>query len=228
MDRIEIDLAQGWSKGLTIAFENIASGANLKLDDFLHVEQVHGNTIHQVGVMDLNRRGALAKADGLVAFGDTIKNSRRGLLVKTADCVPLVYVDAKSEAVAILHAGWRGLQNGIHRLPFENKSFDPKTTWVWVGPSLSGHTFEVDEDMYSQFPDYKNRSDVFEPITNGKRLFHSWRFIEVELQRFGVELVYNFEVDTFLDKDFASYRRARSEGLEKSPASNYTWVKFNL
>jgi len=226
MERIEIPLAQGWAKGLKVVFESIESGKALDPDRFLHVKQVHGKNIHEVGFADLTKSFPLAEADGLVARGDLIKKSKKALLVKTPDCLPLIYVDIKSEAVAIIHAGWRGLQQGIHRLPFENKIFDPKSTWVWVGPSLNGKTFEVGPDMYEQFPDYINRKDVFESGEGEKKFFYPWKFLEAEFSNISLELLYNVEIDTFLSQDFASYRRARAEGLAKSPHSNYSWVAF--
>ena len=76
MERIEIDLAQGWSKGIRIAFENIESGKLLKAENFLHVEQVHGNHIHELGVMDLNKSSPLTKADGILVRGDLIEMRR--------------------------------------------------------------------------------------------------------------------------------------------------------
>ena len=227
-DVLEFPLAQGWSLGLTCKFETVESSKSFAIDDHFHVDQVHGKEIYPVTASDMGRRGPLAKADGLYAQGDWFRECGQKLVVKTADCAPLLYIDALSQSVAAVHAGWRGLQKGIHRVPFERRWFDPKSTWVWLGPCLSGKTFEVGNDMWKQFPSrVQSDTQVFEPhAVSNKRYFSTWKYLEKEFASIGVPLLYNVEVDTFLDRDFASYRRARSEGLEKAKDRNLSWVGF--
>jgi YfiH family protein len=228
MAHLEFPLAQGWSKGLHIGFEDAETSQLLNLDRCFHVEQVHGKEIYQVSPSDLKRVGPLAKADGLFVQGDWFKVCPRPVVIKTADCVPLFLIDRQSESVCALHAGWRGLQQGIHRLPFERGWMDPKFTWAWMGPCLNGQNFEVGEDMWKSFPlDQQRNSNIFKTHLNPeKRYFETWEFVTMEFQKLGVDLVYNVEVDTFEDPSFASYRRARKSGQEKSETRNLSWAAF--
>jgi YfiH family protein len=220
--RLEFDLGQGWAKGLRLVFATRDESAAIDVSSTWHVEQYHSAQVVDVGG---RQPGAepLARADGLIAYGDEFKNSRRTLLVKGADCAPILFVDRESRQVAAVHAGWRGLAQGIHREPFQ-RGFDPRTTWVWVGPCLNGESFEVGDDMRSRFPADKDDPKIFAPArAPEKRFFHAWRYMEREFERLKVEVFYNVEVDTFTDSEFASYRRSLREGV-KLANHNYSWV----
>jgi YfiH family protein len=75
------------------------------------VHQVHGSRVLTVGEADAEasrraERGGLVRADGQVT-------DERGIGVTTlaADCLPVAV--AGPSAVAMLHAGWRGLHTGV-------------------------------------------------------------------------------------------------------------------
>ena len=106
--------------------------------------------------------------------GDASATSRRGLLlaVQTADCVPILLVDAKKRAVAAVHAGWRGtLQRiavkaiGKMAMHFGTK---PADLLAAIGPSIGGCCYEVGTEVavefHSQFP---NASEWFDELRTG-------------------------------------------------------------
>lgn len=234
--RLEFDLGQGWARGLSLVFATEAESAAVELGSALRVEQIHSDLVVDAGAhlrAPMGEASLLGRADGLIAAGDAFRDSRRVLLVKGADCAPLIYVDRESKQVAAIHAGWRGLAQGIHRVPFQ-RGFDPRTTWVWIGPCLNGDSFEVGADMWTQFPNHASDPTLFMPrrldgsggrAADGseRRYFQAWDFITRELQALKVEMVYNVEVDTFTDADFASYRRGLAEG-RKLRQHNFAWV----
>ncbi|HVJ64642.1 MAG TPA: polyphenol oxidase family protein [Bdellovibrionota bacterium] len=224
--RLEFPLAQGWSRGLVIGFEDIAGSRDLNMGDFLHAKQVHGSRIYEPSYQEIRRGGALElEADGVCFNNGQILDTKFGLLVKSADCVPLIYVHRTEPRVAAVHAGWRGLQQGTHLKPFSVLGFDPRDTWVWLGPSLNG--FEVGEDMWSQFAD-RDDTEIFKrdpALASDKRRFYPWRKIEKDFKALGVELLYNVEVNTAIDENFASWRRCKAQGLAKIPQQNYSWIK---
>lgn len=235
MGRIEIPLAQGWARGLTLAFEDAASSAELDLESCFHLKQVHGRDVVEASPRRFadsravrGAEPALPVGDGLIAQGDEWKNGGAPLVVKTADCTPLIYVDAKSESVVAIHAGWRGLAAGIHRFPIESRRFDPRSTWVFVGPCLQGESFEVGADLWSQFPKHAANPEIFRARAGqtDRKTFDVIAFLKMEFQAQGIDLVYDVGVDTLTDPAFASYRRARQSGLEKAEARNLSWVGF--
>lgn len=229
--RIAFELGQGWSKKLEVVFEDRQSSAALDFASgrYLTLKQVHGAHIHVLSARDYATAAtaSIAEADGFFAQGEAFRASGKCLAIRTADCMPLIYVDAKSEAVVALHAGWRGLAQGIHRLPFMNKWLDPKTTWAWLGPCLQAPHFTVKADMWSQFGAIAQDPTLFTPTAqDAERLFQAPTFLSRELSDLGVELLYDVEVDTFSDEAFASYRRARQAGLTATPDFNFSWVGF--
>ena len=66
--------------------------------------------------------------------GDGLVTQRLGhaLMMMTADCLPVVLGNAESTEVANLHAGWRGLANGI----IENTVAEMKSQPTWHGLGL--------------------------------------------------------------------------------------------
>jgi len=225
-ERLEFPLAQGWTKGLVLCFEDKISSLQFDWTSAANVQQVHGKDIVECTSLQQLGEQPFATADGIFARGEFFKSSQIKLVVKTADCMPLIMVDRQSECVVAIHAGWRGLVAGIHRVPFEKKLLDPKFTWVWCGPSLNGKNFEVGEDMWSQFlPEYTANEKFFSKHSDpAKRYFHSWNFIEHDLRLQGVDMVYNVEVDTFEGRSFASHRRSLQNGEKR--LSNLSWVGF--
>lgn len=227
--RLEFPLAQGWCRGLSIGFEDAVSSAALPLQEFMHVKQVHGNRIYEPSYREMQSGGLLdAEADGLCFNSGQIRDSKFGLLIKTADCIPLVYVHRTEERVAIVHAGWRGLLQNIHLKPFQELGFEPRDTWVWLGPSLNGKFFEVGDDMWSLFTE-KSDPEIFikDPeLAPSKRYFDAWKKIENDFSKLEVELLYNVEVNTGNTEAFASWRRAKNAGLAKVPQQNYSWVRM--
>ncbi len=225
MERMEFDLQKGWSKGLRICFEEASSSDDFNIKTALHVKQVHGDKIYDVGPEDLMKISPLAEADGMMVQGDFFRSFKRPLLIKTADCVPLILIDREAETIAIIHAGWRGLAQGIHTKLIDQGHFEPSKTWAWIGPSLSGREFEVKEDMWSQFPEHKDPT-IFEPgPTSDIKYFHTWKYLEKCYDDLGLEVIYNPEVSTYSNEAFYSHRRSIHRNEERK-GHNYTWLRF--
>lgn len=69
-----------------------------------------------------------------------------------ADCQLLLFCDPKKHAIAVCHAGWRGVANEIVRKTIERmeQEFEtrPRDLLVAVGPSICRACFETDDDVY--------------------------------------------------------------------------------
>jgi len=78
--------------------------------------------------------------------------------ISTADCVPLLIYDRKHQAVAAVHAGWRGTVNRIVEKTLTLMRQKLGTTGddvlVAIGPSISPESFEVGEEVYETFKDH--------------------------------------------------------------------------
>jgi copper oxidase (laccase) domain-containing protein len=223
------------ARNLRCAFEDASSSARLRLETCLHVHQVHGHEIHELTERDLEGFEALARADGIYVSPEMAAKLSRALVIKSADCIPLMLWDSKSQALAAIHAGWRGLAQQIHVSPFERALMDPSSTHAYVGPSLNGDNFEVGPDMWSCFPSsIHGNPRYFAPMpemgsraaANERRAFFAWRLLEDQLRALGLREIRMSGVNSLSDPDFASYRRAKREGRALGER-NYSWIGFH-
>jgi len=88
--------------------------------------------------------------------GDGIFTTKRGklLVIKTADCLPILLADKEGKVAAALHAGWRGLCGGI--IPqglraLREKGFPPEKLLVALGPSIGPCCYRVGEEVRECF-----------------------------------------------------------------------------
>jgi hypothetical protein len=88
--------------------------------------------------------------DGLLTASESIV-----LSVRTADCHPILLVDVKKRAVAVLHAGWRGTlkriaEKGVGEMRrwFGSRPEDLRAA---IGPGIHGCCYEVGEEVREQF-----------------------------------------------------------------------------
>jgi polyphenol oxidase len=97
--------------------------------------QVHGGEV-------LRAEGRGEEADGLWT-----EEPGRALVVVTADCLPiaLVRIDGTGPALALLHAGWRGLLAGIVRNAVA--VLGQGRLAAVIGPGIGPCCYEVQEDV---------------------------------------------------------------------------------
>ncbi len=101
------------------------------------------------------------------------------LMIFTADCVPLYFVDEAHHAIGLAHAGWRGTAAGMAKAMTERLKEEfgtrPEDLRVAIGPSISRESFEVDTPVAREFLALEH-SDAFlsGPVRNpyGQEKYH--------------------------------------------------------
>ena len=107
--------------------------------------QVHG---------DLVRR---ADAPGGAEGFDALVTAEPGvvLAVSVADCTPILVFDAKNQAIAAIHAGWRGTAAGIVEKTLARMTAEYGTRaadcFAYVGTCIDECSFEVGEEVAAAF-----------------------------------------------------------------------------
>ncbi len=87
------------------------------------------------------------------AVWTTLKN--QPCIVMTADCLPVLVTDKQGSFVCAVHAGWRGLCDGIieksiYSISRELKT-DPEQLLVWLGPCIGKDAFAVGDEVRAEF-----------------------------------------------------------------------------
>ncbi|MDI1302138.1 MAG: peptidoglycan editing factor PgeF [bacterium] len=168
------------------------------------LNQVHGTVVVEAEP-DAGKRALLAPD------ADAVGTDKSGIpcVVMTADCLPVFFCDRKGSRVAVAHAGWRGLCDGV--LEATLKTFaDPADVLAWLGPAIGPEKFEVGEEVRAAFV-AKDAAAVaaFVPGTRaGHWLADIYALARLRLQEAGVGSVYGGGFCTVTDSErFFSYRR---------------------
>lgn len=130
--------------------------------------------------------------------------------VRTADCLPILICDSDATVVAGIHAGWKGIAQGIIENTLNTINVDPKKILVWFGPAIGPNKFEVGEDVRGIFLKHDSAAQTaFLPGTSpNKWLANIYSLAKLRFLAKGVTAIYGGEYCTFTQKDlFFSYRR---------------------
>ena len=133
-------------------------------------------------------------------------------VVMTADCIPLLITNRAGSLVSAIHAGWKGLADGIVTQTLQQLPDQPENLLVWIGPCIRQNYFEVGEEVYAVFtarhPDNKV---YFKKQVSGvvsKYLADLAGLLKLELAKFGVTEVFDSGLCSYADSSqFYSYRR---------------------
>jgi YfiH family protein len=96
--------------------------------------------VHSPRVVDVEAPGWHGEGDALVS-----RARRLALSVITADCVPLLL--ASGEAVAAVHAGWRGVAGGVVASALAALPGPAAGRRAWIGPAIDACCYEVGEEV---------------------------------------------------------------------------------
>ena len=133
--------------------------------------------------------------------------------VMTADCLPLLLCDSAGTQVAAVHAGWRGLCDGIVEKSvrqFEN----PTEVIAYLGPAISQTAFEVGAEVRAAFMAVATEAEqAFMPGAAGKWQADLYLLARQRLHSAGVSQIYGGNFCTYLQSElFFSYRRDGQTG----------------
>jgi YfiH family protein len=114
--------------------------------------QVHGTRV--LTVDGATAEDAIADADGVATAAAGV-----AALVLTADCLPIALATPK--AIAMVHAGWRGLADGVLEAGVRAiRALDPGGELAAaIGPGAGGCCYEVGDEVAARFPDVPRRAD---------------------------------------------------------------------
>ena len=166
---------------------------------------------NQVATMDQTHSSEIAFADSNISYkcdGIYTNKIKLPLVVKTADCVPLLMESSKG--VSATHAGWRGLEKSI----FE-KSLDIheiSSLKISIGPHARKCCYEVGAEFLETFNNSINK-------VNDKYYLD----LTKNIKQFAFENNINLEdtnVCTTCSKEYFSYRKNKTNERQFS----FIWI----
>lgn len=102
---------------------------------------------HGADALTATRPGPAGDGDALIVSAPGVAAT-----VFVADCVPVLM--AAGDSVAAVHAGWRGLANGVLASAVDElhgeSSRDGAPVEAWIGPAIGPCCYEVGEDVAVQ------------------------------------------------------------------------------
>ena len=194
---------------------------------FVEVNQKHTDILHPTST-DLNHfSNERWFTYNTIADAISTTLSKVALVIKTADCLPILVHDLDFKTIYSIHAGWRGVENQITKKSLINCS---SNLHAFIGPHIQQDQFEVDDDVYSE---------LLNMIKNSKRHFSKSELLEIfqfKNKKYHINLskiVINcsFEpfstniqmlissIDTKLDLNFNSFRRDKNQS-----SRNYSFI----
>lgn len=125
-------------------------GARNRFWPLVTLRQIHSDIIHCVDAPTLDPTMDPLTGDGLIT-------ATPGLLlaIQTADCLPIILVDAKRRAVGVFHAGWRGtvqriVEKGVGEM-VRHFGTRPRDIKAAIGPGIQGCCYVVGEEVRMKF-----------------------------------------------------------------------------
>ena len=183
--------------------------AHPRLQNFkpLFLRQVHSDIHHFVDAVPEK-----------MLSGDALLTDKPGLLlvIKTADCLPVLIVDSDKKVAAAAHCGWKStsqrLALKVVRSLEEHYRCDPSTLLVAFGPCIGKDCYEVGEDVRREFEAKGLKEDVFlsHPLHVGKYYLDLRLSNKQQLEDGGVpgSNIAMVDLCSHCEEDLLSYRRS--------------------
>jgi purine-nucleoside/S-methyl-5'-thioadenosine phosphorylase / adenosine deaminase len=132
----------------------------------------------------------LAHADGMVTnIPDT------PLVMRYADCTPLLFYDPVQSVIGISHAGWRGTVNGIGantvRAMTQAYGCNPRDIQACIGPSIGPNRYQVGAEVVEAVKAYFGTTEglIRHDPADQSTYLDLWTANRLDLERAGVEQI---------------------------------------
>ena len=142
--------------------------------------------------------------------------------VLTADCLPVFVSNKEGTAVGIAHAGWRGLVGGVIESLIKSFEGNADDLIVHLGPAISQLSFEVGDEVRSQYLSKNENFISCFNCLNNKYYLDLYDAARVVLKSLGVKSISGGDRCTYNEPDhFFSYRR---DGQKSGRMAHLIWI----
>jgi YfiH family protein len=167
----------------------------------LWLEQVHGTHVLDADAAHVTPQ---TPADAAITH-----QPDRVLAVLVADCLPVLLSSRTGDAIAVAHAGWRGLASGVIERTVKALGSSPAQLQAWLGPAISASHFEVGLEVRTAFVSrHPAAAKCFSANARGRWQCDLAGLARQRLEALGVQSIHESRLCTASDTErFFSYRR---------------------
>ncbi len=144
--------------------------------------------------------------------------TRMAIGVLTADCAPVLFMDAEARVIGAAHSGWKGALHGVALntvSAMEKLGARRGHIMAVIGPTISKTNYEVGPEFPQPFLQRDaEASKFFTPsVKTGHYMFDLSGYLQRQLKHADIGQVINLDLCTYADEArFFSYRRTTHRG----------------
>lgn len=133
--------------------ERALTNAGFDYQQVYSASQVHGKIVAYAD----GSQGADFALGRYFESTDGLTTDQAGLvlMIKFADCTPILFYDPVKQAIAMVHSGWRSTVQKISHVAIQEMQNRYQSRledlMVYVGPSIDQDNYEVGEEVYQAF-----------------------------------------------------------------------------
>ena len=169
------------------------------------LNQIHSNKSEEIpSIADLN-------CDASYTY-----NKKTVCAIRTADCLPIFLTNSEGSFVGLIHAGWKGLLNGVIEKTIYKINSSSEII-IWLGPCISQRSFEVGSNIYDSFIMNDSNTKTAFKLEKNRYYLDLAAVAKIKLNFLNINNISGAgiteEFCTFRDKkNFFSYRRDNKTG----------------
>jgi polyphenol oxidase len=147
-------------------------------------------------------------ADGMIT-----RSRNLGIVMRFADCVPVLLYDPVQHAIGLAHAGWRGTiqrtGSATAQAMIDQFGSRPQDLIAGIGPSIGPCCYEVGPEVVEAVRNAFPTSDaLISPLHDGHSAhLDLWSANEIALRELGVSQISVSQICTSCGSEFYSHRR---------------------
>lgn len=174
-------------------YQQVFSAFDLRPEMVVTPFQVHGNHVVRVGPEEGG--SVIQGTDALITESPEV-----ALLMRFADCAPVLFFDRVRHAVGLAHAGWRGVAAGVVTATVQamQASFGthPEDLWAGIGPAIGLRHYAVGTEVLVEIEAAVPPQTTFAELRQNEWFLDLPAAITAQLHAAGVITVIPSQLDT--------------------------------
>ncbi len=189
----------------------VVDGKTIPVQRLVIADQTHSKQVHICSEADcgagIGNKPQIPVADGIIT---NIPN--QFLLIRTADCTPIILMDSKQMVVSALHSGREGTRKNIAGEAIRQMKLhfgcNPADITAYIGAGICQQHYEVSREIYDHFIESQKELGLH-PAVNLPRHIDIRKSIFQQLRQAGITFknIENVLECTFENAAYYSFRR---------------------